>query len=387
MIVHEYIRNAHQTFAEKPFNDIDSMVLTQVLYAKIEAQLDAKGIDRTNPGLSIRDYFYAEYFDDMFNDGIADEENLQLYAIISASRRYRDIKIKHVAAISDPVEELQFAAATFEIDEQTDYVCFRGTDGSMFGWKEDLKMAFNEEIPSQASAVRYLNKHYGEKADSPATKLILGGHSKGGNLAVYASFMADDTVRSKLVEVHSFDGPGFKNTVIERFNEIGSACEIVQYVPQTSIVGMMLASTGERVVVKSKASGINQHAAFTWEIENDEFVKLEKTDSQSLFFDRTISDWIMKASEDEREQFVEVLFDLVRECGVETVNDLKELPASKYMEVYKIYTKLDAENKAIVSEMFQSLFKSAVWAAFPEKLRTENSEKLWSSDKKSKKEK
>src|SRR6056297_1107664 len=176
----DYLKTNISTFNEKPFNNIDSLVLCQLFYGKVETQI-GKSDKKT---WKVKDLYRAEYFDKMFIDDISDEENKEVMTLMAANPRFREINIKNLVVEFNEKREMQFAAVTYEIDNNTDYVCFRGTDGTMLGWKEDFNMAFMTETPSQKNAVHYIKKFY-ENIDNK--KLYIGGHSKGGNLAVYGA--------------------------------------------------------------------------------------------------------------------------------------------------------------------------------------------------------
>lgn len=370
MNIIEYVQDSHKTFAEKPFGAVDSMVLCELFYAKIENIIDGEGLDRREPGLSVKDYNKAEYFDQVFNDAITDEDNRRIFAAASASRRFRDLKLVNIKATLDVEREEQFAAVTFELDDETDYVCFRGTDGTMLGWKEDFQMSFKPVIPSQRSALKYVMEQYGEGCPREGKRFYIGGHSKGGNLAGFGAFMSSDTVRAKIISIFSHDGPGFRDEIVEAMLKNGEDIDdrLIRQIPQSSVIGMLLSQEREYCVVKSGSLGIFQHNAYKWEIENDEFVELKHITKSSEYIDRTIHNWLMSASDEQREIFVDSIFSLFSDNGIETVHDLRALTPTKAIGFIRSFDRLDSEARDAVSEVTKSLLSAAVHEILPDRI-------------------
>ena len=219
MNIIDYLAISHKTFEEKPFGEVDSLILCQLFYAKIEKVLEDEKVPLISPRWEIRDFYREEYFHEMFNDDISDKENRELYTVAAGSRRFRNVKVKNIISHFSLEEGKQFAACTFEIEKGVAYVCFRGTDGTMLGWKEDFMMSYLEEVPAQREAVEYIEKFYGNLSMGMLKKLYIGGHSKGGNLAMYAGMMVNPSIQQRIIEVYSHDGPGFRETLLEKMME------------------------------------------------------------------------------------------------------------------------------------------------------------------------
>ncbi len=370
MNIIEYVQQSHNTFEEKPFGPVDSMVLCELFYGKIEILMDAEGFSREEPGCRVRDLYKAEYFDKVFNDGITDKDNRRMLAAAAASRRYRDIRLVDLESTLDTEREEQFAAVIFEIDRDTDYVCFRGTDGTMLGWKEDFQMSFKPVVPSQQSALRYLMAHYDEGCPRADKRFYVGGHSKGGNLAGFSAFASVDYVRSRIINIFSHDGPGFRDEIVEMLLENGSDIDdkLIRQIPQSSIIGMLLSQERDYCVIKSNSLGIFQHNAYSWEIEDDDFVELKHITRSSAYIDRTIHNWLMEASDEEREIFVEALFSLFHDNGIDSVQDLRKLTPAKVLGFAKSYENLEQGTKDAVEGLVKQLFSTAVHEILPDRI-------------------
>ena len=308
-----YTRNTLDTFDARPFCAVDSLVLSTIAYIHFPHSLqDLEGFQ----GMRLQELYRAEYFDEMFvNIPLFSENAKTLFFAMAASPRFRDIRIKAYTEQYDLLTEKQFSAVTFQIDSQLCYVAFRGTDATLVGWKEDFNMAFQSPIPSQEEAVRYIEK----TAIYCPGKLYVGGHSKGGNLAVYASAMCRENVQSRIDRIFSHDGPGFLETTLQSAEFKIISNRIDKTLPQSSVVGMLLEAQESFHIVKSNKSGLLQHDPFTWFVENHDFIYDEKLTRDATYTDQTLTDWLHKLSEDDRERFVDSLY------GVLTANNLSSL--------------------------------------------------------------
>jgi len=359
MNIIEYVKNSTEKFSERPLGPVDSLVLSQLSYARLENVLQGDKRNLARPGFEVRDFFRNECFDEVFNDGISDEENLKLLAWASGSRRFRGLKVRNIEAETDESAKMQFAAMTFELDDGSSYAAFRGTDGALLAWREDFNLSFMNEVPSQGLAVQYINRHFGGRN---RRRLYLGGHSKGGNLAVYAAAHCSPAIRSRIAGVYSHDGPGFRDEVAGEIDTVlqRDQVPVVKEVPQTSIVGMLLESPEEHRVVKSDAAGIMQHMAFSWQIEGNDFVYQDDLSAGGAYFDRTLRDWLMSVSDEKREIFVNTLFDIFEENGIHTLNDLKDLNLRDVGSIVGSLRHLDDESSRVVMTVLKSLVNAAV---------------------------
>lgn len=362
MDIISYVLGSSRTFSEQPFNEVDSLVLAQFSYAKLEAVDQAAG-RRWRSGARIKDYYMAEYFDRVFCDAITDDENIRLLAALSASRRFRDVVIRDITALSSSERSMQFAAMIFDIDSNTSVAAFRGTDGSLVGWKEDFLLSFQDEIPSQIEAAAYLDRYFGGWGGLRGRRLYVTGHSKGGNLAVYAACMCSREVRKSIEAVYSMDGPGFSSSAGEVIEKViaESGLNVIRINPELSLVGMLLRNYGERRVVRNYASGIiMQHSAYSWEVKEDSFDYIEEQDWKSQYLDRTISKWLEEATDEERERVVETLFDTLDANGLKSVADLIGMSHTDVLNLIRELNKADEGTKEVITGILKSFAVSAV---------------------------
>lgn len=234
-------------------------------------------------------------------------------------KRYKNIKLLGYVNDIDLEMQKQFAAMVYKINLDTYVIAFRGTDDSIIGWKEDFHMTYMEHVPAQQTAVHYVQKVM--KAFPKAT-FILAGHSKGGNLATYASSQVEPALQDRIKQIYSFDAPGLNHTIIETEGYQRIASKIKRYIPQGSIVGMMLETPKQAHIVKSVAiGGIAQHDTFSWQIENKHFVLLNTLNPDSIQTDKTLKEWMDAVPDDDLKDFFDVFFGLILDAQITSIDD------------------------------------------------------------------
>ena len=344
-----YTRNTLDTFDQRPFHSVDSLVLASAAYIHFPHSLqELEGFQ----GIRLQELYRAEYFDEMFsNIPLFAEDTKDLFFAMAASPRFRDIRVKAYTEQYDLITEKQFSAVTFQIDSQLCYIAFRGTDATLVGWKEDFNMAFQSPIPSQEEAVRYIEK----TAIYCPGKLYVGGHSKGGNLAVYASAMCRENVQSRIEHVFSHDGPGFLESTLQSAEFTNISERVEKTLPQSSIIGMLLEHQENFQIVKSNKSGLWQHDQFTWLIEDHDFVYIENLTKEAKYADRTLTDWLKKISVDERERFVDSLYSVLAANNLTSLDDLRSNWQTVIPTTIHAAAQLDGDTKKFLLHALKEL--------------------------------
>ncbi len=302
-------------------------------------------------GIRLQELFCAEYFEEMFRNIPFGNDTKQLFFAMAASPRFRNIRIMGYTEQADPVAEKQFSAMTFQITPELYYIAFRGTDSTLLGWKEDFNMAYQSPIPSQEEAVRYLEK----AALYCSGKLLTGGHSKGGNLAVYASAMCRENIQNRIMKIYSHDGPGFLESTLEslEFQRISSRVE--KTLPQSSVIGMMLEHQEDYTIIKSSKMGLLQHDQFTWEIESDHFICIDKLTKDAKFADKTLTDWLNQISEEDRERFVDALYGVLTANNLTSIDDFKADWQTAIPATLHALSQLDGDTKKFILHTLKKL--------------------------------
>lgn len=240
--------------------------------------------------------------------GLADPKLTQgLYQAVADSPRFASIRLNAYADRFSAEREMQFAAVTMLLDDGTLAVAFRGTDDTFVGWKEDFNMAFRYPVPAQQEAARYVC----DIAQLWRGPIALLGHSKGGNLAVYAAINAPADVAARITAVYSLDGPGFPADIVRGKAYTAMTGRIRKVVPDASIVGMIFEAPEPCRVVRSDQSGPMQHLAFSWQVTDGDFDYLPDVAPSSRLFNRSLNEWLTSMSVTQRERVVDALFDIL----------------------------------------------------------------------------
>lgn len=315
-----------------PFCDLDSLVLASLSYLNYPKEPTLiRDLGLHVPAVDKNQFSFVH----------------EIRAMLSAAamtERFADIRMHHPVAVTDQDRDMQFAAVTFDLPDGTHYVAFRGTDSTIVGWREDFNMAFESPVPAQSAAVKYLN----EAAALTSGPLILGGHSKGGNLAVYAAAHADPMLQSRIRTVYSFDGPGLDDATMASEGYGNIARRIRSFVPQQSVVGLLLTYHPEYTVVKSDGIGLLQHDSFTWQVLGTDFIAVTELDVGSQLVDHTVHEWLSKVTPDKRKIFIDTIFDILEATGANTVKELLKDVPGRVPAILKALQKVDFETAKMV---------------------------------------
>ena len=247
-----------------------------------------------------------------FKGGIHPYEGKEL----SMNPRFADIEMSGFVNRIDTGSQKQFCAMTYRLPTGDIVVNFRGTDDTIVGWKEDFNMGFMSELPSQKDAVEYLSEAAGA---FPRSKLYVCGHSKGGNLAMYSAFFCSAKVQRRIVSVRNLDGPGFIEEVLEKEGPKGILGRTKTYVPQSSVVGMLLSHEEPYHVVHSTNYALMQHKLNSWEIRRGEPVGDEGTTNSSQLIDRTLKQWVSEMSIEQRGKLIDGIYEVVSTADAKSV--------------------------------------------------------------------
>lgn len=343
-----YAESIFETFEEKPLSEVDSLILSWLSYVNIPKEISGA---HTDEGIRLQELFCAEHFDEMFAH-IWDEKSCRkLFFDLASSPRFRDIVVCNYVKMKDVNIQKEFCAVTFRLTSDMSYVSFRGTEPTLLGWKEDFNMAFQSPIPSQEEARRYVNS----LKNSEGRKLILGGHSKGGNLAVYAAATVSEELQSKIERIYSHDGPGFTEEFLNTKGYANIEDRIVRMIPQTSIIGVLLEHKEDFVVIKSNRTGILQHDFFSWIVKDDGFEILDEVTVGSKYAERTIKQWVSGMKPEERALFVDEIYEILNIDEVIYVSDLKTNLFSKLYSILQATGKTSPETKEFLRQSVRGL--------------------------------
>ncbi|MBR4719905.1 MAG: DUF2974 domain-containing protein [Lachnospiraceae bacterium] len=350
------IEYGNKTLDELPFNEVDSLVLSQFSYLKFDKLLETAGHSLTVGELKDNPEYEKLYADARF-EGV----NRGLYEAMAASRRFSGIRLHEYVNIVDPKWEIQFSAVTCVFENGFVYVAYRGTDETLTGWKEDFNMAFITPVPAQTKAVQYLNTIAG----SIRGDITVGGHSKGGNLAVYAAMKCLPDVRDRISLVYSHDGPGFAEGVLDGDDFKMIKDRIRKSVPRSSVVGMVLQTQENYEVIKCRSFGLLQHDPFNWIIDGTEFKKADNIHRYTYVKDASVNRWVSNMDHKKRQEFVELLFEIINGSGASDLNDFASNPIEMGRGMLNAVEKMNEEDRKILLGIVKEL-SSAINATVKE---------------------
>lgn len=351
-----YIVREQRTFEELPFNAVDSLVFSTLSYLNFEdanrSKTVASSVDLDPSGLRrvlLHDFIsLADWITLASGSWMEDAKDTEIFMqAVMGSRRLREVRVAFYANERSDAVEKQFSAVTlfFPVkDGEVAYLAFRGTDGSFAGWKEDFNLCFKRVIPSQCTAAAYLSG----VASACSCPLIVGGHSKGGNLAEYAALVTDEGSYSRLVGVYNHDGPSFLDDPSPRIDDPSFTTLLHKTVPESSAFGMILERRADYQVVQSSALSVFQHEPFTWQVEEDHFVVQDELNPSAVFFDGTLDAWLRSKSTAERERFIDSIYELFASTEANNWAEFQDNLFANMKTILGSGSKLDSETKSFI---------------------------------------
>jgi hypothetical protein len=344
-------------FSQSPFNPVDNIIFSQISYLPLDGIV---------PGPDEDNSVTIEQVAGIFRKGMQNKKSHlakaimyksdpQLIEALGTSARFKNCRLCGYVNIIDTEKEVQFSACCIIPNDGSCFIVFRGTDFSLIGWKEDFNMSFCKEVPAQLEAASYLVK-MAERIKGPLT---ICGHSKGGNLAVYAASHCSAKIRKRITGVYSNDAPGFHKDFFktEGFKEIRD--RIHSFVPQSSVVGMLLDHGNDYSVVKSTQVGLLQHELYSWEVIHNDMLRLDKTTLGSRFLDKTLREWIGSLDNEHREQFFNALYDILASSNAKSIPELESswLPAAGRM--IRSMGQIDDQTRTLINKSLKKLLSAA----------------------------
>lgn len=346
----DYIKEfGHVSFEERAFSEIDALVLTELEYLPLEKVVPSDENGENFVTVKEIAEYMQEHKQELFDENpmMITQERHEVSQVIADAPRFQSLKFFGVVSVWDKDTTKQFAAVTVEVEPSVRLVVFRGTDETLIGWKEDFLMTYSPLVAAQTDAKEYLAK----QASLWGGDLMISGHSKGGNLAIYAAATQEEDVQLRIVDIFCFDSPGLYRSVLETKGYQNIVPLAMRYIPQDSLVGLMLESEVPYVIVKSNATGAMQHSAMTWEIEDGQFIKMEKLTKNSQLNDQTFKKWTESVSDEELELFWNVFFELLFSVGIDTVNDLYGQFMHYVQEFLKAAGNMDEEKRELLTRI------------------------------------
>jgi hypothetical protein len=342
------------TFNQSPFNPVDNIILSQLSYLPLDGIVP--GPD-ASMGISIGQasaLFAKKLAGNALAYPLIFKEDPAFMDAIGRSDRFKNCELHRYVSYMDIVEEKQFSALCVNMDDCT-FVAYRGTDASLVGWKEDFNMSFSSVVPAQTEAVSYLEK----AAKNISGSFLTGGHSKGGNLAIYAASSCAQETQDRINAVFSNDAPGFHRSFIESDGFLKMRQRIHSFVPQSSVIGMLLEHGNDYAVVKSTQTGIFQHDLYSWQISHNDMVRLDSVDQGSRFIDKTLREWLGSLDSEHLREFSDALYGILNHAEIKSFSELGADWLNPAIRMIQSLGNIDRTTRKNIGKILGALFEAA----------------------------
>ena len=339
------------TFAADPFNEVDNLILCTIAYLNFSRfpQLRQKQPDQAIP----MDELAAQMDKRDEQLGLSELSYLPVILEAAATVRFGSVKLLGYENELSEGQESQFQAISFLLPDNSLFVAFMGTDTSLAGWKENFNLSYLDAVPAQKRAAGYAAEMAGLCTERT---IRIGGHSKGGNLAAWAALHLPEEMESRLLAVYNNDGPGFNRDLMESENYRRIAEKLHTYIPESSIVGVLLEHAEEYTVIDSINHGVLQHEILSWCCEGNQMVHLGQRSQLGQASDEILRDWIGTMTPGEREMLSNTIFEILSEDGkYHTLGELKESGIGGTWELIRRFSTADEEKKKLLRDVFKRL--------------------------------
>lgn len=338
------------TFLEEEFNEVDAMVLSLLSYVNL---LDIVSPTKKEK-ITLKEaskLFHSRYTKKEINKNILSVKNAShLFEKLAKTTRFQNLYLYHYHY--EVTSDMQFGAMCILLPTKEVYVSYEGTDSYVSGWKEDFMFSYLFPTSAQLQAIEYLNKITGFLGP----KVYVGGHSKGGNLALVASMFCKSSTRHKIIKVFNFDGPGLRKEQFESKEYKKISSKLVSYVPKFSFVGMLLNHADNYIVVDSKNIKFLQHDATSWVIEEKDF-KRANISEFSKRVEKGLMSWLETIDDQRRERFVSSLFNIFKKTEIDDLNDIRKAKINSIVKIIKETRNLDKESKEIMIAGLKNFYR------------------------------
>ena len=337
------------SFGNAPLCPVDALVLSVLAYRRLGAYIPADPAAEPVRLCDAAEAYFKEQAEDPQNN------HHRFLRRLGETARFGQLRLLGAQRRLDREDGIQFSAYSVLLPGQNIFVAFEGTDDTLIGWREDFRMSYECPVPAQLRAVEYLR----EVANAyPLRRLFVGGHSKGGNLAMYAAVHCGPALRYRIRRVFNHDGPGFCDDTLSSPEYLEMRERILTCLPESSIVGVLLEHDQNYRIVKSSAKGLWQHDPYSWQILGPDF---EYTAERTAFGQRTeaiVDHFINSLSPERKRQFGEALFTILEATEQETVSGITSNKLQSLKNVVRSFSSLDPEVRVLLSETVGALNES-----------------------------
>lgn len=345
------------SFQEKPINEVDSLLFSTLCYENLDhVLLHPMTLKKAS------DIFFELYDIETLKKRISlTKRSYELLKEMAKWPRYQNLVLSGFVNEVDETRNVQFSVMMFQYEKQWKYIAFRGTDDTLVGWKEDFLMCCSDAVLSQKKAADYLDFVLREEGFFERTfqriPLYVGGHSKGGNLAMYAAAFCSNKTKKRIVRVDNFDGPGFDERIWKQ-EGMQKICEKIHaYIPTSSVFGRLFMHEEATKILETTQIGLMQHDPFSWKIEDDHFEYACVISEGSEKALTTLNDVLMNMDMSSRSGLIEKTFKLIYDCNIHTLGDIKTIGPAQIFQAVQGLRDLDDASRKVLLQIVKAILE------------------------------
>lgn len=326
-------------------NEVDSMIMARFSYLRFDKIKMNK--EETIETVSAK-------MKDLKNEEFLYNGDKDLITNLGQSIRFKDMEVTDYIKTNEKEIEKQFGAVTIHLSDKEMYISFIGTDSTVYGWKEDFNMAFMDSVPCQLAGKEYVEK---VAAKYPDKKIRIGGHSKGGNVAIYSALTASKEIQNRIIKVYNYDGPGFNKEVINKYKTSSILQKIETYLPQDSMIGRIMTHEEKCTISYSIEKGIYQHDIYSWQVLGKDLVKSESLTESSELFNKSLTEWLDTTTNEQRKIFFDGIFEVIYSTDANRFSDIQKNLSENMTKIYKTYREIPEQDRKTITDMIKLFVK------------------------------
>ena len=271
---------------------------------------------------------------------------VDVLAVIENSARYKDIKVYNVIKRDD--NEVQFGAMTFRNGTNT-FVAFEGTNASIIGWVENFMLTSEYPTRTQQLSIDYVN----DTILNSDKSVLIGGHSKGGNLAMASAMGCDNKIFKKIHKIYNFDGPGFRKNEFEteKFKKVNEIT--LNILPSGSLVGILLFNNNYQYI-KAEGVGFKQHYPTSWNVFG-EFFEKSKQNKSSKQIQLSLDKSVGELKEDDVKKILALFAEFFRNNNINNTSDMKAIKFDEFKSLVRDVKNIDENTKKLFFKIVKIL--------------------------------
>ena len=349
------------SFQSNPFNVVDALILSDLAYIDWTNIVADQKVDLQE---ACKEYFRSHTKEEIEKTYVFSNNIPNLAKEIISCDRFKNVSLMRYKSVFDEEKDIQFAAVTFVLPDDTLFIAYRGTDNSIVGWKENMQMTYKSDVPCQLLASDYAKEivdsieeksfWFGLVRKKIYPKIYLAGHSKGGNLAMYAALF-ETSIQEHITQVLAFDAPGFRSDVWQRIQNKEILNKIINYKPKDSIIGCLLEHHETSKIVDAKDMGLGQHDAYSWSVGPKDFYYVDSLTEQSKEALDYIDKILMSKTDEDKKVYIDLMFSVLNKLDIKVLSDFGEIGIRQGISGILELTQMSQEERKFMFEVINFL--------------------------------